>query len=194
MDEMMNGHYSSKKRRFSEKREKERKEKMLNLWNDDFFGGRRYRRRRDPFGLDLFSLIPVRSFGIPERYWEGEKLGFPESSFKVEEEEEKLVIRGKPSGVPMENVKISINEKEKTMTIKGELEEKEEKKDEEGNVMSSHKRFSSFEQTFPLPENMKKEEIKADVEKGELIVTIPKQLKEEKKEEIKQIKISFSED
>ena len=63
------------------------------------------------------------------------------------------------------------------------MEKKEEHKDEDKSARYLRREFSysKFEQTLILPDDVKKEDIKARVEHGVLTVELPKQVEEKVK-------------
>ncbi|XP_021769112.1 class I heat shock protein-like [Chenopodium quinoa] len=95
------------------------------------------------------------------------------------------VLKADLPGVKKEEVKVEV-EDGKVIQISGERNrEKEEKNDTWHRVERSSGKFL---RRFRLPENAKMEEIKANMENGVLIVTVPKV--EEKKPQLKSIDIS----
>ena len=88
-------------------------------------------------------------------------------------------------GLKKEEVKVEV-EDDRVLQISGERKvEKEEKKDMWHRVERSNGKFL---RRFRLPENAKMDQIKASMENGVLIVTVPKV--EVKKPDVKSIEIS----
>lgn len=80
---------------------------------------------------------------------------------------------------------ISIDFQEGRLTIRGER--KFERKEDNKRYQMLETQYGSFTRTFQLPDNIKAEEIKAEMEDGILMVFVPK---DEKKTMKHQIKIS----
>ena len=61
-----------------------------------------------------------------------------------------------------------------TLTISGKRQEEKEERAEGDKVIRRERRFSQFSRSFTLPENIKEDEISADLDKGILQVHVPK--------------------
>ena len=83
-------------------------------------------------------------------------------------------------GMKKEDFNVHIND-EGNLIIK--MEQKQEHKDEDKNMRYLRREFSysKFEQTLILPDDVKKEDIKARVENGVLTVELPKIVEEKVK-------------
>ena len=86
-------------------------------------------------------------------------------------------------GVKKEDISIDFQEGRLTITGERKFERKEENK----RYQMLETQYGSFSRTFQLPDNVKAEDIKAEMEDGILMVTVPK---DEKKTMKHQIKIS----
>ena len=71
------------------------------------------------------------------------------------------------------------------------IEQKADKKDEkkEEHYLRREFSYSSYSQSYALPEDADAEKISAEVSDGVLKIEIPKVAKEEKKEDVKQIEV-----
>jgi HSP20 family protein len=61
-----------------------------------------------------------------------------------------------------------------TLSIKGEVKDEQEKRDEKRSYMQREIRRSSFQRVLTLPVGIKGDEIKAEFENGLLVLSIPK--------------------
>ncbi|KAK2420353.1 18.1 kDa class I heat shock protein [Trifolium repens] len=91
-------------------------------------------------------------------------------------------------GLKKEDVKVAIDDG-KVLQISGERSNNLDEKDEKDNDKWHHVERCSgkFQRRFKLPKNVKVDQVKANMENGVLIVTIPKE--EVKKNETKVIQI-----
>jgi len=86
----------------------------------------------------------------------------------------------------LEEKDLSIELNERTLTIKGNREEKQEDKDKHYYRIERH--YGSFERVLAVPDDGDIDEINASMDKGLLTITIPR--KEVEKTETKNIEIS----
>jgi HSP20 family protein len=130
-------------------------------------------------------------FGVPDRAprfdW-----AVPKDQLRMEmdvtETDESITIRCDMPGMQKDDIDISL--KGNVLTIKGERKVEEEKKDEEGRIISRERRFGSFARSFTVPEEVKPEDVKTSYENGVLTIVVPKQKPTpEKEEEAVKIKI-----
>lgn len=131
------------------------------------------------FDLDRFfeeddrwlSFLPMRKFLAP--------------AMDIYEENNNIVVELPLAGVPPEKVDISIEND--LLTVKGEVEEKKETKEE--NYYHKEIKRGSFVRQASLPVAVKGEEAKAETANGMLKIIIPKAEKEKgKKISVKLIK------
>lgn len=116
------------------------------------------------FDLDRFfedddrwlSLMPMRKFSAP--------------AMDIYEEKNNIVVEMPLAGVPPEKVDISIEND--LLTVKGEIEEKKETKEE--NYYHKEIKRGSFTRQASLPMAVKGEEAKAETANGMLKIIIPK--------------------
>jgi len=91
----------------------------------------------------------------------------------VRETDTAYVVTVDLPGVSKEQVKVSIEGKR--VRIEAEVKTEEEKKDGD-RVIYSERRLSSFARSFALPLPVKEEGAEAKLEKGVLMLTLPKQI------------------
>jgi len=145
-----------------------------------FFGGRGRRSNVfDPFSLDVWD--PFKDLPFPNSL----SSAFASTRVDWKETPEAHVFKADLPGMKKEEVKVEI-EDDRVLQISGERsDEKEDKNDQWHRVECSSGKFM---RRFRLPENAKMDQVKAAMENGVLIVTVPKE--EVKKPEVKTIDIS----
>ena len=88
-------------------------------------------------------------------------------------------------GLKKDMVKMNID---KDGYLNVSIENKEEKKEEE-HYLRREFSYSSYSQSYALPEDADQEKISAEVSDGVLKIEIPKIAKEEKKDDVKHIEV-----
>ena len=101
-------------------------------------------------------------------------------AINVKESDKAYTVELAAPGMMKEDFNVHIND-EGNLIIK--MEKKQEHKDEDKNTRYLRREFSysKFEQTLILPDDVKKEDIKARVENGVLTVELPKVVEEKVK-------------
>ena len=101
-------------------------------------------------------------------------------AINVKESDKAYTVELAAPGMKNEDFNVHIND-EGNLIIK--MEQKQEHKDEDKNMRYLRREFSysKFEQTLILPDDVKKEDIKARVENGVLTVELPKIVEEKVK-------------
>ena len=101
-------------------------------------------------------------------------------AINVKERDKAYTVELAAPGMKKEDFNVHIND-EGNLIIK--MEQKQEHKDEDKNMRYLRREFSysKFEQTLILPDDVKKEDIKARVENGVLTVELPKIVEEKVK-------------
>ncbi|XP_021769109.1 17.8 kDa class I heat shock protein-like [Chenopodium quinoa] len=142
----------------------------------------------DPFSLDIWD--PTEGFpfntSITNSTASGKAVGgFANTRIDWRETPEAHVFKADLPGLKKEEVKVEV-EDGKVLQISGERNrESEEETDKWHRLERSSGRFI---RRFRLPENVKMDEIKANMEHGVLTVTVPKM--QEKQPEFKSIDVS----
>ncbi|KAJ5066980.1 21.9 kda heat shock protein [Anaeramoeba ignava] len=112
------------------------------------------------------------------------------TTWGIKETEKEIQISGKIH-IPKESINIEFDKESRMLSIFGEHEvKKEEKEDEKEKRVRCERSYSSFKQSFKLPELAEIEKSDASFEDGFLSITIPKK-EEEKKEEKTKLSINF---
>jgi HSP20 family protein len=108
------------------------------------------------------------------------KSNYTAPAINVKESDKAYTVELAAPGMKKEDFNVHIND-EGNLIIK--MESKQEKKDEDKNTRYLRREFSysKFEQTLILPDDVKKEDIKARVENGVLTVELPKIVEEKVK-------------
>ena len=106
----------------------------------------------------------------------------------VKEDEKAYTLEMAAPGLKKENCRVSVNEDGNLcVAIENKMEHKEE--DKKQHYLRREFSYSNFEQSYTLPDDVKKDEISAKVENGILTVTMPKETKEEQKKATRAIEI-----
>lgn len=118
------------------------------------------------FEQGLFSDYPE------EPLWNA--LGFGGMKADVREKEDAYIIDAEMPGMDKDDVVIDITDR--TLTISVKMDEQSEQKDEEGRYLRRERRQGAFRRSFSL-ENVKADEIKAEMKNGVLSIYCPKKAK-----------------
>ena len=106
----------------------------------------------------------------------------------VKEDEKAYTLEMAAPGLKKEYCRVSVNEDGNlSVAIENKMEHKEE--DKKQHYLRREFSYSNFEQSYTLPDDVKREEISAKVENGILTVTMPKETKEEQKKATRAIEI-----
>ncbi len=117
---------------------------------------------------NFFSLSPVEFF---DSEW------LP--AVDMYDDDKNVYIKADVAGIDEKDLNVSIQDN--IMTISGErLEERKETRNR-GSVISE-RRMGSFSRSISLPDSIKNDNIKAELKKGVLTVTLPKEKPAESKE------------
>ena len=106
----------------------------------------------------------------------------------VKEDEKAYTLEMAAPGLKKEYCRVSVNEDGNlSVAIENKMEHKEE--DKKQHYLRREFSYSNFEQSYTLPDDVKKDEISAKVENGILTVTMPKETKAEQKKATRAIEI-----
>ena len=122
---------------------------------------------------NLFSSMN-RSFGLPE--FKVPALEFPSRTaltdvrFEVSENDKALEVKAEVPGLGEDDINIELADG--LLTVKGEKRDTREEKEKDYYVHEC--RYGSFSRSFRVPDSVVEDDIKADLEKGVLKITLPK--------------------
>lgn len=110
----------------------------------------------------------------------------------VKEDEKQYTMEIAVPGLKKEYVRVGIsNDGNLNVAIENKMEHKDEEKGEEHKEHYLRREFSysNYEQSYVLPDDVNKEQISAKVENGILYIYLPKFIKSEDKDSVKNIEI-----
>lgn len=129
------------------------------------------------------SLLPnswfntLDSFFDDDSFFDNVKRAGVLPATNIEETEEAFIVKMAVPGLDKDKLNVEVNDN--LLTISAEMEEHQE--EEKKNFTRREYSYQSFKRSFALPENVDKTSIKANHEKGELVMTLPKAKVEAKK-------------
>ena len=132
---------------------------------------RTLRNSMDRLFDDFFSLSPMEFF---DSEW------LP--AVDMYDDEKNIYIKADVAGIDEKDLNVSIQDS--IMTISGQRSEEKKETRNRGCVISE-RRMGSFSRSISIPDNVKHENIKAELKNGVLNITLPK----EKPAKTKEIKI-----
>ena len=101
-------------------------------------------------------------------------------AINVKENDKAYTVELAAPGMKKEDFNVHIND-EGNLIIKMEKKQDNKEEDKSARYLRREFSYSKFEQTLLLPDDVKKEDIKARVEHGVLTVELPKQVEEKVK-------------
>ena len=101
-------------------------------------------------------------------------------AINVKETDKAYVVELAAPGMKKENFNVHIND-EGNLIVKMEKQNENKEEDKSARYLRREFSYSKFEQTLLLPDDVKREDIKAHVENGVLTVELPKQVEEKVK-------------
>lgn len=109
-------------------------------------------------------------------------------AINIKETDKNYIMEVAAPGLKKDMVKMNID---KDGYLNVSIENKDEKKDEkkEEHYLRREFSYSSYSQSYALPEDADQEKISAEVSDGVLKIEIPKIAKEEKKDDVKHIEV-----
>lgn len=91
----------------------------------------------------------------------------------ISEDEKNLFVTVEIPGVTKDDVKVTIND-ENVLVIKGEKKREFKTEDKERNFIRVERSYGSFQRSFILPDNVKKDNVSAKFDNGVLTITLEK--------------------
>jgi len=101
----------------------------------------------------------------------------------VIENDDEFVVKADVAGIDPEKIEITYTDN--NLSIKGEISDEHEEKDEEGRYHLRERRYGTFARTISMPGSVDVENIQAETENGVLKIHLPK------KEEVKPRRIEI---
>ena len=101
-------------------------------------------------------------------------------AINVKETDKVYVVELAAPGMKKEDFNVHIND-EGNLIVKMEKKNENKEEDKSARYLRREFSYSKFEQTLLLPDDVKREDIKAHVENGVLTVELPKQVEEKVK-------------
>ena len=124
--------------------------------------------------------LHIRPWGQWPRWFdEGDFWPEASDSMNVYETDDEVVVEANVPGIPEKNIDVTVEGG--VVTIRGELEEKEEDAKEKGKKYFKRMERRSFHYSTTLPCAVKKDAAVAEVENGVLTLRIPKSEEEKPK-------------
>jgi HSP20 family protein len=132
---------------------------------DRFFGG-----TFPDFGWDRRWSAPrlARGLGLSQIQWS--------PSMEILERDNELVIRADLPGLSKDDINVEVTDD--MLTIAGER--REERDETREGYRHSERRYGRFSRSFPLPEGINAEDVKAAFQNGVLEVTMPAPKREQR--------------
>lgn len=145
------------------------------------FGFPRWMRRMFPPTFESMMRDMDRFFE-PTEMTEGQQMWWP--AVECKRKDGLFVVCAELPGLKKEDVKVEVTDD--SLIVEGER--KHEEKEEKEGYFRSERSYGKFFRQIPLPEGVKAEEIKAEMNNGVLEVKIP--IEEPKKPQARQIPVS----
>ena len=101
-------------------------------------------------------------------------------AINVKESDKEYTVELAAPGMKKEDFNVHIND-EGNLIVKMEKKNENKEEDKSARYLRREFSYSKFEQTLLLPDDVKREDIKAHVENGVLTVELPKQVEEKVK-------------
>lgn len=117
---------------------------------------------------DAMDRLFDDAFTRPLRLYDGGQMSLP--AVDMYQTSDEIVVKVAIPGVKADDVQINVTGE--TLTIKGEMKEKEEVKEKAYHI--HEQRWGMFERTLALPTDVIADKAKAEFENGILSITLPK--------------------
>ncbi len=93
-------------------------------------------------------------------------------SMDLSETDENYVVQADVPGLDRSNISVEV--KNRVLTISGERQETVEEQDSQGQFLRQERRIGHFQRSVALPGPVKEDQVKAEYEEGVLKITLPK--------------------
>jgi HSP20 family protein len=122
---------------------------------------------------DMMSRLMENAFVTPDQWYaDASPAAYSGPALDVSENNEAYSVKASLPGWKPENVDITYENG--TLTLKGEVNEEQEQKDESTRWHRREIRRSSFARSISLPTEVEPDKAKAEFENGVLTLTLPK--------------------
>lgn len=128
--------------------------------------------RRDPFD-DMMSLRNAMDRLFENAFvgpWEGRSLWGKDLALDVVESEDEFVVKASIPGINPDDLEITFNDR--TLTIRGEIKEEEEKEGTRYHLRE--RRYGDFSRSVTLARGIESDKISANYDAGILTLHLPK--------------------
>lgn len=129
--------------------------------------------RFDPFRG--FETLARKMNDFLDEFEKGFSISTTEFSPRVDisEDEKNLYVTVEVPGISKDDIKVTIND-DNVLVIKGEKKREFKAEDKERNYIRVERSYGSFQRSFMLPDNVKKDNIQAKFENGVLSILLEK--------------------
>lgn len=129
--------------------------------------------RFDPFRG--FETLARKMNDFLDEFEKGFSISTTEFSPRVDisEDEKNLYVTVEVPGISKDDIKVTIND-DNVLVIKGEKKREFKAEDKERNYIRVERSYGSFQRSFMLPDNVKKDNIQAKFENGVLSIVLEK--------------------
>ncbi len=121
---------------------------------------------RDPFGMTNWPMWNQSMMS------QNMLMNFPKAD--ISETETEMRIKCDMPGMKKEDINIEVDDSGKYLTLSGES--KQEKREEKENIYMMERSYGSFNRRFRLPKNCMPDKVRAKLQDGVLMVTVPKEM------------------
>ncbi|KAL9658382.1 hypothetical protein ABK040_015702 [Willaertia magna] len=154
--------------------------KGLNPYRTHAFGGFPSVFFNDPFFKNAF-----KEFDSHFKTSDFSKINEP--AIDIKETDNAVELTADVPGYKKDAIKVDLDEDNRLLTLKGEYKEEKENKDEKYHIQE--RRYSNFQRSFVLPENVKLDQLKAQLKDGQLKIVFEKIKEQQQKPKTKSINI-----
>jgi HSP20 family protein len=152
------------------------------------------RRNWDPFSTSLTRSLDSDPFGFDSMMRRMENLErtllpdarggsdvFVNPNVDIKESDDKLQILAEMPGLDKKDIKIDLDEENRVLTLSGERKVENEKNSDTYHVRE--RKYGSFRRSFTLPDSVKLDQVKANMNQGLLNIEIPKAQQQQKQKQ-----------
>jgi len=164
--------------------EKFKKDKQENwslydrFFNDDFFS-----KQRNPFHEmermqkqleEMMGMSSEQNFSNFWQDWFDDRFGSSSTDIDINTNEKKNLYEITITIPNLKDNNLKINIDENNISVEGDFSQTVEKKDKNGNIISSHELRQSLSRKFPVPSDAETSTAKVENQKDQIIIKLPK--------------------